>query len=123
MKKVVDNIKIPKLFHCDGTVEPVIEDLIELGFNGLHPVDPTAMDIEKVKERWGNKICLVGNIDLSYTLVRGTPEEVEEEVKNRIEKIGYNGGYILSSANSITSYCPTENILAMRDALLKYGAI
>ena len=123
MKKVLDNTTLPTLFHCDGNIEPVIGDLVELGFNGLHPIDPTAMDIASVKKRWGNKVCLVGNIDLSYTLVRGTPAEVEDEVKTRIETVGYNGGYILCSANSITEYCPTENILAMRDALLKYGEI
>ncbi|MCL2665851.1 MAG: hypothetical protein FWE82_09565 [Defluviitaleaceae bacterium] len=118
MKKVIGNTHLPKLFHCDGNIEPVIGDLIEIGFNGLHPIDPTAMDIEKIKNKWGDKICLVGNIDLSYTLVRGTPDEVKAEVTERIKKIGYNGGYILSSANSITEYCPTENILAMRDALI-----
>jgi len=121
MKKIFDCVKIPKLYHSDGNVEPVIGDLVELGVNGLHPIDPTAMDIEGVKEKWGGKLCLVGNIDLSYTLVLGSVEEVEDEVRNRIEKIGYNGGYILCSANSITNYCPTENILAMRDALIKYG--
>ena len=81
----------------------------------------TGEDIEQVKKEYGSRVCLIGNIDLSYTLVNGTIEEVKNEVRSRIEKIGYNGGYILSSANSITSYCKTENILAMRDALLEYG--
>jgi len=63
----------------------------------------------------------MGNIDLRYTLTRGTPEETEAETKERIEKIGKGGGYILASANSLTRYCRPENVLAMNKALLKYG--
>ncbi|MFH1929654.1 MAG: uroporphyrinogen decarboxylase family protein, partial [Chloroflexota bacterium] len=62
-----------------------------------------------------------GNIDLHYTLTRGTPAEVEAEVRDRIERVGRGGGYIISSANSITSYCKLENVLAMRDAVARYG--
>ncbi len=56
---------------------------------------------------WGSGagFCPVGNIDLHYTLTLGTPEEVDAEVKQRIETIGVGGGYMISSANSITSYC------------------
>jgi uroporphyrinogen decarboxylase len=123
LKKVMDNVKIPSLFHSDGYILPVMDDLIELGVNGIHPMDPCALDIEKVKQQYGNRVCLVGNIDLRYTLVNATAEEVRQEVKQRIEKIGYNGGYIISSANTITRYCRNENILAMRDAILEYGAL
>lgn len=123
MKRVLDLVKIPKIYHSDGCLMPVMEDIIELGFNGLHPLDPGGMDIELVKQMYGSRICLIGNIDLRYTLVNGTVEEVKAEVKDRIEKIGYNGGYILASASSLTPYCKTENILAMRDALLEYGHI
>jgi uroporphyrinogen decarboxylase len=80
------------------------------------------MDIAEVKKRYGGRICLMGNIDLHYTLTRGTPEETEAEVKRRIEEVGPGGGYILASANSLTAYCKPENVLAMNRALLKYGA-
>jgi len=86
-------------------------------------MDPCAVDINDIKNRYGSKICLLGNIDLRHTLVTGTTKEVEEEVKDRINKIGYNGGYIISSANTITNYCKTENVLAMRDAIEKFGYI
>ena len=123
MKKVIDNVKLPVIYHSDGNLTPIISDLIELGIKALHPIEPTALDIEEVKAKWGDKLCLIGNIDLGHTLVYGTAKEVEEEVKSRIEKVGYNGGYILASANSLTDYCRTENILAMRDTLLKYGTL
>ncbi len=123
LARVMDQVKVPAIFHSDGFILPVIEDLIDLGFSGIHPLDPCAVDIEQVKETYGSRICLIGNIDLRYALVNGHPHEVEQEVRDRVTRIGRDGGYILSSANTITGYCKDENILAMRDALLKYGAV
>jgi uroporphyrinogen-III decarboxylase len=73
-----------------------------------------------VKREYGDRLCIVGNIDLHYTLTRGTPEEVEAEVKERIETVGRGGGYMISSANSLTSYCKVENVRAMAAAIRKY---
>lgn len=67
------------------------------------------------------KVCILGNIDLDYTLTLGTPEEVDKEVKERIATTGSGGGYIVTSANSLTDYCKTENVLAMARAIKKYG--
>jgi uroporphyrinogen decarboxylase len=93
---------------------------MKLGMTGLHPIQPAAMDINKVKTMYGDKVCIIGNIDLDYTLTLGTPEEVEREVKDRIEKIGKGGGYIISSANSITDYCKLENVWSMAKTIEKY---
>jgi uroporphyrinogen decarboxylase len=79
------------------------------------------MDIGKLKAKYGERVCIVGNIDLDYTLPRGTPAEVDAEVKKRIETAGKGGGYIISSANSITDYCKLENVWAMSRAIKKYG--
>jgi uroporphyrinogen decarboxylase len=79
------------------------------------------MDIVEVKRLYGDRLCLIGNIDLHYTLTQGTPEEVEAEVKERIATVGKGGGYIVSSANSIPHYAKVENVLAMRDAVNRYG--
>jgi uroporphyrinogen decarboxylase len=78
------------------------------------------MDIAAVKAAYGARVCLVGNIDLHYTLTRGTPAEVEAEVKQRIETLAPGGGYMISSANSLTAYCKLENVLAMAAAIRKY---
>ena len=112
---------LPWILHSDGNLMPVLPDLLALGFDALHPIEPGAMDIAEVKRRYGDRICIAGNIDLHHTLTRGTPQEVECEVRQRIEVIGKGGGYILSSANSITNYCKAENVLAMRDAVARYG--
>jgi len=117
---VTKQIKKPWIFHSDGNLFPILDSLMKLGMTGLHPIQPAAMDINKVKAMYGNKVCIIGNIDLDYTLTLGTPEEVEREVKDRIEKIGKGGGYIISSANSITDYCKLENVWAMAKTIEKY---
>jgi uroporphyrinogen decarboxylase len=109
------------IFHTDGDVQQVIEDIIEAGADGLHPIEPKAMDIVELKQKYGQRITLCGNIDLAYTLTRGTPAEVEAEVKERIRHIAPGGGYVLGSANSVPEYVPLENFNAMREAGLRYG--
>jgi uroporphyrinogen decarboxylase len=124
MKRVADAIKsegFPWILHSDGNLMPLMDDLLSLGINGLHPLEPGAMDIEQVKQLYGDRLCLIGNIDLHYTLTRGTPKEVEAEVKSRIEKIGKGGGYMISSANSVTFYCKIENVRAMIRAIQEYS--
>lgn len=111
----------PWILHSDGNVLPLLDDLIEIGISGLHPIEPGAMDIGEVKGKYGTRLCLVGNIDLHYTLTRGTTEEVEAEVKERIKTLAPGGGYMISSANSLTSYCRVENVRAMAAAIRKYG--
>jgi uroporphyrinogen decarboxylase len=121
MKIVADTIKIPWVFHSDGDLNLVFEDLLSLGMNAVNPFEPPIMDIEAMKKKWGHKICLWGNIDLVYTLTQGTPEEVDLEVKQRIRELAPGGGYICASANSITPYCKKENVFAMLEAIKKYG--
>jgi len=112
---------IPSIYHSDGKLLEVIPDIIDCGFSGLHPIEPKAMDIAELKRNYGKRLCLIGNIDLGYTLTRGTPAEVEDEVKVRIREVGPGGGYCVGSSNSVTSYVPLANFNAMREATFKYG--
>jgi hypothetical protein len=117
---VTNEIRKPWIFHSDGNLLPILDGLMKLGMNGLHPIQPGAMDINKVKQKYGGQVCIIGNIDLDYTLTLGTPEEVAHEVEERIKKVGHGGGYMISSANSITNYCRLENIRAMASTVEKY---
>jgi uroporphyrinogen decarboxylase len=112
---------LPCIFHSDGRLYEVIDDLIDCGINALHPIEPKAMDIAYLKQKYGEKLCLCGNIDLAYTLTLGTPEEVVEEVKQRLRQIAPGGGYCAGSSNSVTEYVPLANYNAMRETVLKYG--
>jgi len=120
-KMVARAIQKPWVFHSDGNLMPVLEDLLTLGMNGLHPIQQAAMDIGKIKSLYGKRICILGNIDLDYTLTQGTPQEVEREVRERIAVAGEGGGYIITSANSLPDYCKLENVWAMSQAIRKYG--
>ena len=121
MKMVADAIKLPWAFHSDGNLTIVMEDLLSLGMNCVNPFEPPVMDIKVAKEKWGDRICLWGNIDLVQTLPYGTVEEVEAEVRQRIREAGPGGGYICASANSLTGFCKIENIFAMTNAVKKFG--
>lgn len=121
MRKVASNIKLPWIYHSDGNILSLLDDLLTLDMNAIANIESGAMDINQLKKDYGGKVCLVGNIDLHYTLTRGTPEETEVETRERIKQIGKGGGYILASANSLTRYCKPENVLSMNRALLKYG--
>jgi len=113
---------LPYLYHSDGRLYDVIDDLIACGYHALHPCEPASMDIAVLKRRYGGRLCLCGNINLDSTLTRGTPEQVEEEVRLRIRTIAPGGGYCCGSSNSIPEYVPYENYAAMIEAIQKYGA-
>jgi hypothetical protein len=105
------------VMHSDGNIVPLIPDLLSLGINALHALEPEALDIREVKRRWGNRVCLIGNVSL-VTLGRGSAAQVEAEAAGLIRDLGPSGGYILSSSNSLTSYVPVENALALARAVL-----
>jgi uroporphyrinogen decarboxylase len=109
------------VFHSDGALQQVLDDIVACGFDGLNPIEPKAMDINEVKKKYGSRISLLGNIDLIYTLTRGTPEEVRAEVRRRIHDLAPGGGYAVASANSIPEYVPLANFNAMREATVEYG--
>ncbi len=110
------------LKHSDGNLWPIIDRLVEIGIDGIHPLQPQGgMDLKKVKEHCGDKVCLLGNIDCSELLPSGTEEEVELAVRQAIEDAAPGGGYIITSSNTIHPGCKPENYLAMVRAIKKYG--
>jgi len=108
--------------HTDGNIWKIFDLIVETGTNGIHPIDPEAgMDIGEAKDRYGERVCLVGNIDCGPLLSWGTPEEVRQEVKSCITKAGRGGGLICMSSNSIHSAVKPENYRAMVAAIREYG--
>jgi len=110
----------PFIYHSDGTLWEVFDDLLGCGFNGIHPIEPKAMEIREVQKAIGDKICLLGNIELD-TLSRGTPDQVRELVRRNIEDLTEDGGYCPGSSNSVTNWVPIENYRAMLDATKEFG--
>jgi uroporphyrinogen decarboxylase len=108
-------------FHSDGNIWQIVDDLMAIGFDAFHPIDPTCMDINEVKEKVGKKVGILGNIHTDL-LATGTAEEVRELTKRRIKEIAPGGGYALGSGNSVPNWALFENYQAMRETVLKYGA-
>lgn len=111
----------PLIFHSDGMLDSVMPDIIAAGVDALHPIEPKCMDIVAVKAEYGDRLALIGNLDLGYTLTRGTPQEVRDEVKYLIKYVAPGGGFLLGSANSVTNYVPLENYRAMLEATFEFG--
>jgi len=126
LQKAIEPLKrggVKAIFHSDGDITEVLDDLIEAGSDGINPIDPSAgMDIGYVKEKYGDKLILVGNVDGSRILPFGTPEEVEEEVKSCIRKGSPGGGHLIECGNGeIMPDVPLENALTFFRAVHKYG--
>ena len=116
-KKVIREIKaykdVPVIFHSDGYLYDVLQDIVDCGFDAIQSLQPSAgMDIERVKKEFGDKLCLIGNVDLNYLLPFGTPEDVKKEVKDLAKKAGPDG-FILSTCNILTDAVKVENAKAM----------
>ena len=112
----------PVMYHCDGAVWPLIPDFIDMGVDLLNPIQPDAagMDMPELKARYGKALSFHGGIDINKTLPRGTPHQVADEVRHRVNLLGEGGGYILCSSHHIQPDTPTENVLSMYDPRLRY---
>ena len=111
------------VYHTCGSVAHLIPDLIEMGVDGLNPVQVSAkgMDSRTLKREFGRDICFWGAIDTQRVLPFGKPGEVAAEVRRRIDDLGPGGGYVLSAVHNIQSDVSPENICAMYDAAREYG--
>jgi uroporphyrinogen decarboxylase len=124
LKESACAIERPFIFHSDGYIVDVLEDIIGvLGASGIHPIEKGSMDTAWLKENYGRKLCLIGNIDIDTALSRGTEDDVFAEVKGCIDLLGSGGGYIISDSNSIPAYCKSENVEAAARAVEKYRRI
>ena len=112
---------IPLIFHSDGTVYDILDTVIDMGFLALNPIEPYGMDIYEVKRRWGDRIALMGNLDIAGSLAFGTVEDVVADTKEHLKRLMPGGGYIAASSHSIMDHIPTENYLAMVNTVHEHG--
>lgn len=115
LKHINPDLKIA--YHSDGNILPIIPDLIEVGLDVLNPIQPQSMDPAQVAAAFGDRLCFWGSIDEQYTLPYGTPAEVGQEVRNRLDTLGKHGGLILGPTHHVQLDTPMENFWAMVDAI------
>ncbi len=109
--------------NSDGNLYSLLDMIVSAGPDGINPIEPVAgMELKKVKELVGDRVCLSGNIDCGHLLPHGTPDEVDQAVRQAIADAGPGGGYIVSSFNSIHSSCNPQNLVAMVEACKRYEA-
>jgi uroporphyrinogen-III decarboxylase len=113
---------IPVLFHSDGRIDDIVEGLISIGVNAIHPLDPYAIDYRQYKKRYGSVLTLVGNVDIEFPLSKGTPADIDNDVLEHMEVLKPGYGYIAACSHSIVNYIPHENFIAYINAIHKYGA-
>jgi hypothetical protein len=109
--------------HCCGGIEPLLEPIIEAGFDILNPVQCSArgMDPVDLKRRFGARLVFWGGgVDTQKTLPFGTPQEVRDEVRRRIETFAPGGGFVFSSIHNVQALTPIENLMAMFDVVAEY---
>ena len=99
--------------HSCGDIEVLIPELIEMGLDVLNPVQPECMDIQRLKENYGDKLTFWGGISTQQTLPYGTPDEVKKEARRVRDMMSENGGYIFSPSQDIQRDVPVENIMAL----------
>lgn len=112
------------LRHTDGNITRFADEfLLHSGFDGYHSIDPEAgMDLKWVKENYGQKVLLMGNVDCGKVLHLGTKEDVVRDTLRVIKTASPGGGHIISSSNTIHSDVPYENYMQMLETVRKYGA-
>ena len=122
MVEVCSEYKVPVAMHSCGNAVAIIQDLIDIGIVMYNPVEPTSgADIYEVHRKYGDKICLSGNIDIAGVLAFGSPQEVMQDVRRHIEALAGDGAYILTTSHSVTNDITHENFLAMIAAGHRYG--
>jgi uroporphyrinogen decarboxylase len=127
MKQMIDSIRAKSsakiALHSCGSVYELIDDFIDIGIDVLNPLQATAKDMEpdKLKRKAGGDLALWGGIDSHFVLTKGTPVEVKEEVKRKIEVLAKDGGYILSADHNILIDVPPQNLEAMFEAAYELG--
>jgi uroporphyrinogen decarboxylase len=100
--------------HTDGNIMSILDMIVDTGIDGLNPIEPAAgMDIGLLKQRYGRRIALIGNIDCGHLLCQAPAEEVRRVTRETMRVAAPGGGYCLSSSNSIHSSVKPENFMAM----------
>jgi len=122
MAATVKKFGKPILFHSCGSVSSLIPDLLDVGIDALNPVQVAAanMDTRRLKQEFGRDLTFWGAIDTQRVLPLGTPAEVRQEVRRRIDDLGDSGGYVLCPVHNVQPEVPPENLVAMFEAALEY---
>jgi hypothetical protein len=120
-QKIHEELGAKVIMHSCGNVVELLPQLVDWGLDGWQSLEPASeIDHTAVKKQFGDRMCFWGAIDSSRELCFGTPESVQEHVKQQIRALGKGGGYVAGPAHDYLNV-KLDNAIAMRDAILKWG--
>lgn len=115
LKEINPAVKIA--YHSCGSIAAIVQDLVDIGVDVLNPIQPACLNLDHLKEAYGQKLSFWGSIDEQQTLPFGSPRDVTQEVEDRIRVLGKNGGLILGPTHHVQLDTPMENFWAMVHAI------
>jgi uroporphyrinogen decarboxylase len=109
------------IYHSDGHIEPILDDLVELGVAAVNPLQPEHMDALRIRRRYGSRLALWGTVGRQTTFAFGSPDDIRREVRTRIETLG-RAGLVLSPAYDVDEPdIPWANVAAFLEAGRTWG--
>ena len=107
------------IFHSDGNIMDIADDLIDAGVDGLNPLEKAAgMDVFELRRRYP-RLIMVGGVDVTHLLPFGTPEEVRRETRKIIDEVGAEGRLLIGSSTELGDDVPLANYLALHDEAMR----
>ena len=127
MRKMIDlahSFGVKVMHHDDGAIRPLLPELVELGIDVLNPIQwrCAGMEREGLARDFGKSLVFHGGVDNQQTLPFGTPDDVKREVADNIRIFRSGKGYIVAPCHNLQPNTPTENILALYEAVHENAA-
>jgi uroporphyrinogen decarboxylase len=115
---------IPVMIHSCGSSSWAFEDFVAMGIKVVDTLQPEAKDMAPayLKQRYGGRLAFHGCVSTAGPVSFGTPTETAEDVRRTLEVMMPGGGYAMAPTHSLQDNSPTENVVAMYEAVRKYGS-
>ncbi|MFQ6132869.1 MAG: uroporphyrinogen decarboxylase family protein, partial [Armatimonadota bacterium] len=108
--------------HCDGYFASVLDDVVDLGFDCVHPVQESAgMDLAQFKKEYGDKLCMYGGLDVRALLGRGDLDHLRAEITRVMQTMKPGGGFIFCTSHTVPDYCSLEELELAYEVALEVG--
>lgn len=111
-------VGLPLVLHSCGNLLPLVDDLMEIGLDGLESLQPEAMDLRELRRRTEGRMMLMGGVGVQHLMPFGKPDEITREVRRLMQDMTQRGGYVLAPAKPLQADTPTANAVALVEAVM-----